>query len=116
MPVEDLFSAIGNTASHSNPAGRSDKKALKEQEVLENGRQQVQTEVHRLVRYSLRFGGALIAALICVRFWHLGAPESWRWLTDGDVQGIDKMLFSSAFGGAVISYLKEVITPRQNKS
>lgn len=115
MAIGDAFAAI--EAEAAKPiAAQDDRLARKEQEALENGRTQVQTEVHRLVRYSLRFGAVLIGAVICVRFWHLGSPEAWRWLTEKDVQGIDKMLFSSAFGGVVITYLKDVLSPPQQKS
>ncbi|OXY83498.1 hypothetical protein [Oceanimonas doudoroffii] len=115
MAAEDIFAAIEVEAAKPLTA-QNDTLAKKEQEALENGRTQVQTELHKLVRYSLRFGAVLIGALICVRFWHLGSPEAWRWLSDEDVQGIDKMLFSSAFGGVVITYLKDVLSPQQQKS
>ena len=34
-----------------------------------------------------------------------------RWLTDPEIQSMDKMLFSSAFGGLVLGYLKELMAP-----
>ncbi|SDR06698.1 hypothetical protein SAMN05216569_2910 [Pseudoxanthomonas sp. CF125] len=47
-----------------------------------------------------------------VRFWHLAAPDTWRWLSDSEVQSMDKMLFSSAFGGFVFSYLRDAVANR----
>lgn len=113
MSNTDDFSAIGADAKRLSPPESGDARAHEEKILLENERRGVQTRIHRIVRYFLYFGSFLLAALIFIRFWHIGAPECWRWLSNEDVQGMDKMLFSSAFGGVVITYLKDVLTPKK---
>lgn len=80
----------------------------KEQKTL-TGREKVQNEVHDLAIWGLRFGALLILALFGVRIWHLIAPVDWRWLWGSELESIDKMLFSSAFGGLVLGYLRSVM-------
>jgi len=69
----------------------------------------MRSEIHRLVIWALRFGAGILGILLVVRFWHLAAPVAWRWLSDTEVQSMDKMLFSSAFGGFVFSYLRDSV-------
>lgn len=114
MPQDDPFAAIGSAAPISSPEDL--KQAELEKKVLEDPKQRVQKEVHSLAIIALRFGAALFAVLILVRFWHLAGPTYMfgycvRWLSDLDVQSMDKILFSSAFGGLVLSYLKEIMSP-----
>lgn len=115
MQQDDPFAAIGSAAPlEATPQDL--KKAEKEKSVLEDPKEKVQKEVHSLAIFALRFGAALFALLIMVRFWHLAGPSSIfgvcvRWLTDTDLQSMDKMLFSSAFGGLVLGYLKEIMSP-----
>ena len=71
--------------------------------------QSLRLELIQLSKRALWLGAALLGTLLTVRFWHATAPEAWRWLTAGDIQSIDKMLFSSAFGGVVLSYLKDIV-------
>lgn len=99
----DIFGAI----DESTPAVVTpDAKSIKEERDFEKA---VRSEIQRLVIYALRLGAIILGGLLLVRFWHLGSPTGWRWLTDMEVQSIDKMLFSSAFGGFVFSYLKDSI-------
>lgn len=71
--------------------------------------EKLRDEIHRLVIYALRFGAVLLGAMISVRFWHLGAPDCLRWLSETEVQSMDKMLFSSAFGGFVFGYIRDAL-------
>lgn len=114
-PTGDPFAAIGSAAPLETTA-ESLKLAEKEAKVLEDPKEKVQKEVHSLAIKALRFGAILFAALIVVRFWHLAGPHdvlgyAVRWLTEPEIQSIDKMLFSSAFGGLVLGYLKEIMSP-----
>lgn len=68
--------------------------------------------LHRLVVRSLRFGAYILATLLVARFWHLVGPRWAGWQLDVDLQAVDKMLFSSAFGGFVLSYLKDTISSK----
>lgn len=115
MQQDDPFSAIGS-AEPLAPTSESFKLAEKEQKTLEDPKAKVQKEVHSLAIFALRFGATLFAALIVIRFWHLAGPHSMfgycvRWLTEPEIQSMDKMLFSSAFGGLVLGYLKEIMAP-----
>ena len=87
------------------------KKASNEESVLADGKKAVQKEVHSIAVWALRVGAILLGLLVFVRLWHLAGPEACRWLSDADVQSMDKILFSSAFGGVVLSYLKEIMRP-----
>jgi cobalamin biosynthesis protein CobD/CbiB len=44
---------------------------------------------------------------ICCRLVHLILPDHIQWLTEMQVQSIDKLFFSSAIGGFVVNYLKK---------
>ncbi|MFJ4372734.1 hypothetical protein ACIP1T_08945 [Pseudomonas japonica] len=115
MQQDDPFAAIGS-AAHPDSSPEDLKQAQKEKKVLEDPKEKVQKEVHSLAIFALRFGAVLFALLILVRFWHLAGPSSIlggsvRWLTDTELQSMDKMLFSSAFGGLVLGYLKEIMSP-----
>jgi len=93
-----------------------DRQAKKEQASLEDHREEARKEVYRLTVRALRFAAALLAILVAVRLWHLAGPYTVfglevRWLTDEDIQSMDKMLFSSALGGLVLGHLKEIMRP-----
>ncbi len=110
LPKEDDFSALG--APESESLSKADlSTASKEEDVLADGQRAVQKAIHSIVIWLLRFGAALLGCLVLVRFVHLAAPEAWRWLGPEDLQGIDKMLFSSAFGGVILGYLKDIMKP-----
>ncbi|MHC9012608.1 hypothetical protein ACYX79_13405 [Stenotrophomonas rhizophila] len=70
----------------------------------------IRSEMQRLVVRALRLGAIILGTLLVVRFWHLAAPSGLRWLTDVELQAMDKMLFSSAFGGFVLTYLKDAMS------
>ncbi|HBN9709426.1 hypothetical protein PCP09_11780 [Pseudomonas aeruginosa] len=109
MPGDDQFAAIEATGRAISQDALS--LGRKEGEVLEDGRRAVQKEIHAIVIWALRFGAFLLAAMVAVRLWHMACPSSMRWLAEGDLQGMDKMLFSSAFGGVILSYLKQIMRP-----
>jgi hypothetical protein len=87
----------------------------KEEQALEDASNRVRKEVHKIALYVLRFGAGILLTILVVRVWHLIGPSWWRWLSDLDIQNIDKMLFSSAFGGIVFGYLKEIMRPIDKK-
>lgn len=105
----DLVVAAGKTTTANGLA-------KKEEEDLE-GPARVRKEVHAIAVRAVRWGAWILVAVIIVRVWHLiGLYEvcgiKMRWLTNDDLQSIDKMLFSSAFGGLVLSYLRSVMYPK----
>lgn len=85
--------------------------ANKEAQTIEDGATKVRREVHAIAVWTLRFGAIIIGCLILIRVWHLVGPAGVRWLDNDDLQSIDKMLFSSAFGGMALGYLKEILRP-----
>lgn len=88
----------------------------KEENALEDGEKKVRKEVHAIAVQALRFGALVIGVIVLVRVWHIISPTDLRWLSELDTQSIDKMLFSSAFGGLVLGYLKETMRqPTQKK-
>ncbi len=114
MDQPEDFDAIG---ASSGPLPSDDLTlAEKEKDALEDGVQRVRKEVHSVAVTAVRFGALLLAAIVLIRVWHLAGPPQLfgcqlRWLTDTELQSIDKMLFSSAFGGLVLGYLKEIMGP-----
>ncbi|WP_296249933.1 hypothetical protein [Pseudomonas sp. UBA4194] len=113
---EDPFKAI---RANSMPTGALIN-AEKEEKALAAGRTAVQGELHVIARHALRYGAFLIAVMVTIRFWHVAGPYSFfgwevRWLSDVDLQSMDKMLFSSAFGGLVLGYLKEIMAPAKRE-
>lgn len=113
------LSAIGATPPPSSSPLLSkftNRKAELEQKALENPKKEAHDEVYRLTIKALRFGTWILGMLVLVRIWHLVGLYEWdgtklRWLTTEDLNAIDKMLFSGAFGGLVLSHLKEVMKP-----
>jgi hypothetical protein len=114
MEQPEDFDAIGSTSGGFPPEDL--KLAEKEKDALEDGAHLVRKEVHSIAVTALRFGAWLLASIILIRVWHLAGPSEiagahLRWLTETELQSIDKMLFSSAFGGLVLGYLKEIMAP-----
>lgn len=96
-------------------------RAHKEEHALEDPTAKVKKEVHTLTIRALRFGAMLLAALVVVRFWHLAGPpavlgQTLRWLSEDELQSMDNMLFSSAFGGLILAYLRETLRPANSSS
>jgi hypothetical protein len=108
------FDAMGRHAS-SSTGKKARKQAIQEQNSLEGpSPKTVRRTAHQITSFALWFAASLIAIIISVRFWHLIGPEQFQgmplqWLSAEDLQGIDKMLFSSAFGGAALAYIKHVM-------
>jgi len=46
-------------------------------------------------------------SVISIRLIHLVLPANKQWLTNDQVQGIDKLFFSGAIGGFLASYFKK---------
>ena len=107
-PKYDDFSAIDAAEQLDN---RQLKVADKEEATLVGGREALQKEVHVIAMWALRIGALMLALLIGVRLFHMAAPHCWRWLNPDDLQSMDKILFSSALGGVVLGYLKEIMRP-----
>jgi hypothetical protein len=90
-------------------------KETTEQKTIEGLRNNFRVEVHRGARIVLRIGVLCLGAIVLVRIWHMIGPAYYRWLDEPDISSIDKMLFSSAFGGAALNYLKEMMLPARKE-
>jgi hypothetical protein len=49
----------------------------------------------------------IAVTVIAIRLVHLILPESNQWLTNEQIQGIDKLFFSGAIGGFIATYFKK---------
>jgi hypothetical protein len=49
----------------------------------------------------------IATGIICIRLIHLALPAHIQWLTVEQQQGIDKLFFSGAIGGLLVSYFKK---------
>ncbi|MFT3676973.1 MAG: hypothetical protein QM781_13850 [Chitinophagaceae bacterium] len=89
---------------------RNDRKARKELDAYFN--EQLRKErLKNVINWLFIFfiiTAAVVATLgIAIRLLHLILPESNKWLTDAQIQGIDKLFFSGAIGGLLTSYFKK---------
>lgn len=110
------FQAITAAASTQQISPKSAEQAMAEQNALEG---EIKKEFNRLLVLGLRWGAYILFAVIVIRVWHLVGINQicgihLKWLSPEELQSIDKMLFSSAFGGAVISYLKDTVLKSNN--
>jgi len=104
------FGAIGNPPQ---PSPGDIKRAKREAKQL-MGPEHVRATIHEIAVWALRVGAAILMLVMLVRVWHLIGPTyawgiKWRWLPPEELQAIDKMLFSSAFGGIVIKYIGDIL-------
>ncbi len=94
----------------------SELRRSKKEETVLVSKEHVQSELHSLVIIFLKIGAGILLVLVAVRVLHLVIPPCYRWLPVDDLNAIDKMLFSGAFGGLVLSYLKELISSEKKNS
>lgn len=64
-------------------------------------KEQLKNDFHRAFRFILRVVFILLLILFSVRYYHLIAPEKWIWLKEKQIQGLDKILYSSTAGGLI---------------
>lgn len=91
----------------------TEQNASAEENALEGLRDEIRIEVHYHVKVLLKFGMYCLIAVLFIRLWHLIGPYRCRWLQPDDISSLDKMLFSSAFGGAALNYIKSLMLPGQ---
>ncbi len=72
------------------------------------------TAIHRVFIITI-YGIAIAFGIVfLIRVAHFVMPHCWRWLSDHDIQGIDKLIFSGALGGLVGRFIKDS-TPTNGK-
>lgn len=64
---------------------------------------------HWVVVWGIRIAFMIFIGVFLIRVLHLVMPHCDRWLTDEDIQGIDKLFFSGTVGGVIGRYIKVVI-------
>lgn len=108
MPLD--LQAISEAAPPSNIyVGNSEEL---ERQAIEGDHKRAQQKKWHLQRIVLIFyyiAFSLVILLIAPRVLHLVLPCDCQWLTDEQIQGIDKLLFSGAIGSFIGSYLKKSI-------
>lgn len=70
--------------------------------------------IHTIFLWFLRIAAFTFIILFVIRMLHYMFPDTWCWLSETRLQGIDKSLFSGALGGLVVNYIKQVF-PFRNK-
>jgi hypothetical protein len=64
---------------------------------------------HWVVVWGIRIAFGIFLIVFLIRVSHLVLPSYCRWLTNDDIQGIDKLFFSGTIGGVIGRYIKVVI-------
>jgi hypothetical protein len=93
----------------SQPPG-SDYKAEKEQKAYfaeHTRKQRVKTTLNYIFIAFIILTSLVAMVVICIRLIHLVLPPHLQWLTNDQIQGIDKIFFSGAIGGFLVNYFKK---------
>lgn len=88
-----------------------DKKSQKEEEYNLNElarNESLKKTFHIWFKYAIRIGFILFSLVVTIRLLHLVLPEDYRWLAPEELQGIDKLMFSGAFGGILAKNLNKL--------
>ena len=62
--------------------------------------------LHGVFIYLIRVVGFCFIAIFVVRALHYVIPARWCWLSETQLQGIDKSFFSAVLGGLISKYTK----------
>jgi hypothetical protein len=63
--------------------------------------------LHRILLIFIAVAFSCLIVVFIIRLFHLVAPLCWHWLSEDQVQGVDKIFFSGAIGGILGGYLKD---------
>ena len=66
--------------------------------------EEIRKTLHFVFRGFIYIAAIALTTVFLIRITHLVIPECWFWLTADQIQGIDKIFFSSAIGGFIASY------------
>jgi hypothetical protein len=102
-------SSIGEDASKGK-AIQPDKRAADEMALFEHTSQlQLKQVFHELFIFGLRVLGICGILILMARAWDMVAPSSCIWMTDTQIQSLDKVLVSGAFGGLIGRYFNQIL-------
>ncbi|RXK86249.1 hypothetical protein [Filimonas effusa] len=107
-----LSSDLANITEPIDPAPLDKKtaKELKERYEMSGLKRHntVQDVLHWVFIIFMLIVSLVATGIISCRLIHLALPDCYQWLTNEQIQGIDKLFFSGAIGGAVATYFKKV--------
>ncbi len=69
-----------------------------------NSEKNKDSHTHKLTILSIWVLGISGLILLLIRVFHFLTPQSWQWLTDIQIQTLDKMLFSGTIGSILGKY------------
>jgi hypothetical protein len=70
---------------------------------------ELRTVLYWGVRMLVVIGALLVASLIVIWGWHIGAPAKWRWLTVEDLHALQTVIFSGAVSALITSVASKAI-------
>lgn len=76
-------------------------------------------EMHRWVIWAVRIAALVFLVILIVRGLHMVLSDSYRWLDEKSLQGIDHMLASGFVGGLISRYAKQATgdpSPRRSST
>ena len=89
-----------------------DSKAKKEETELFPGdkkrNERNKNSLHWVSQIFIWTVGILAVLVVSSRMIHFFAPCSWKWLTNDQIQTIDKVFFSGTIGGLLTNYFKKI--------
>lgn len=88
----------------------NDKRARKELDAYFNEqlrKERLKNVINWLFIFFIITAAVVATVGIAIRLLYLILPEINKWLTDEQIQGIDKLFFSGAIGGLLTSYFKK---------
>jgi len=88
-----------------------DKKAIKEQDKVfgeHNRSERLKNVTNWAFIFFVVVASVILVGVFAVRMAHLAISPQYQWLTNDQIQSIDKLFFSGAVGGVLANYYKKV--------
>ena len=84
--------------------------SLAEKEYRERFREeQIKDLTHKLLKCAIRGLFIIVATLFVIRIYHMAVSSGGKWLNESQLNGIDKFLYSGAFGGFLGKYSNKIL-------
>ena len=82
-------------------AAREDRELFREEEIKDL--------THKLLKFVIWALFITFGMLFVIRIWHVAVSSGWKWLNESQLNGIDKFLYSGAFGGFLGKYSNKIL-------